>query len=283
MSKAPPSLVRLQELLADQSLFGLDDAEAAELEQLLIAFPQIDRHELDRIVLGLEIRAAEKSQIKMPDLLAQRILRQMKDAPSHDPPLKRNSTRNDTEKLRGSPHDTLPIQSAPSRPASHYAGWLVAAACLLLAAVGWLRPIKSDRSQAPSPMAAREALIQASRETILCSWQPQKDPSAVNADGDVVWNEAKQEGYMRFRNLAANNPANEQYQLWIFDASQDAATPIDGGVFDIPAGQEEVVVPIRAKLQVQKAAMFAITVEKPGGVVVSKRERLPLLAQVAAK
>ena len=39
--------------------------------------------------------------------------------------------------------------------------------------------------------------------------------------------------------------------------------------------------PIEAKLPVSNAVMFAITVERPGGVVVSDRSRLPLLAKVA--
>jgi hypothetical protein len=54
---------------------------------------------------------------------------------------------------------------------------------------------------------------------------------------------------------------------------------LDGGVFDIPT-TGEVIVPINAKLQVREPFMFAITIEKPGGVVVSSRERLPLLAKV---
>jgi hypothetical protein len=42
----------------------------------------------------------------------------------------------------------------------------------------------------------------------------------------------------------------------------------------------ETIVPIQAKLKVLKPAAFAITIEKPGGVVVSTQERLPLLAVV---
>ncbi len=84
---------------------------------------------------------------------------------------------------------------------------------------------------------------------------------------------------MRFRGLPVNTPSKEQYQLWIFDRNQSDQTPIDGGVFDITS-TEEVIIPINAKLYVQDAYMFAVTIEKPGGVVVSSRERLPLLAQV---
>ena len=53
------------------------------------------------------------------------------------------------------------------------------------------------------------------------------------------------------------------------DPSRDER-PIDGGVFDIPAGADEVIVPIDAKLRADNPAVFAITLEQPGGVVVSE-------------
>jgi len=66
--------------------------------------------------------------------------------------------------------------------------------------------------------------------------------------------------------------------LWIIDPSRDEK-PIDGGVFDITSDIESIV-PINAKLAVGQPTVFAITVEKPGGVVVSDQKRLPLIAKV---
>jgi len=54
---------------------------------------------------------------------------------------------------------------------------------------------------------------------------------------------------------------------------------VDGGVFDVPADATEVVVPIHAAIAVGAAQAFAVTVEKPGGVVVSAREHIVALAQ----
>ena len=39
--------------------------------------------------------------------------------------------------------------------------------------------------------------------------------------------------------------------------------------------------PIHARLPVGEAALFAVTVEKPGGVVVSKREHIVVTAKPA--
>jgi anti-sigma-K factor RskA len=83
---------------------------------------------------------------------------------------------------------------------------------------------------------------------------------------------------MRFRGLPANDPKRETYQLWIFDETQDEKTPIDGGTFNVN-DNGEVVIPIDARLAARNPKMFAVTVEKPGGVVVSKREKIVAIAK----
>ena len=82
---------------------------------------------------------------------------------------------------------------------------------------------------------------------------------------------------MRFKGLAVNDAKQLQYQLWIFDKHRDQAFPVDGGVFDV-SSTGEVIVPISAKLRVDEPVLFAVTVEAPGGVVVSKRERIVVTA-----
>ena len=86
---------------------------------------------------------------------------------------------------------------------------------------------------------------------------------------------------MTFKGLPENNPTVEQYQLWIFDKDRDEKYPVDGRVFDIPNADSETIVAIDSKIKIAEATLFAITIERPGGVVVSDRRRLPLLAKVA--
>ena len=83
---------------------------------------------------------------------------------------------------------------------------------------------------------------------------------------------------MRFVGLPKNDPRVEQYQLWIFDPAQSEATPVDGGVFDVD-DRGEVIVRIDPKLKITGPTLFAVTIEKPGGVVVSDRSRLVLIAK----
>ncbi|MBL9140264.1 MAG: anti-sigma factor, partial [Phycisphaerae bacterium] len=159
------------------------------------------------------------------------------------------------------------------------AGWLAAAACLAIATLAW-RPFAVRE---PGPVSLRSAMIeQAPIDLISWTWTATEDPAAQGATGDVVWSSERQEGYMRLCGLAVNDPAREQYQLWIFDQHRPAETPVDGGVFDVSRSTGEVVIAIDPKVRVFEAAMFAVTVEKPGGAVVSRRERIPLLAKPTA-
>lgn len=116
---------------------------------------------------------------------------------------------------------------------------------------------------------------------ILRAWRSGGDPTGERVRGDVVWDQASQTGYMRFENLRLNEPNREQYQLWIFDGTRDERYPVDGGLFNVAAREGEVVVPIHAALQVRAPLAFAVTVEHPGGVVVSDRSRVAVIANIS--
>ncbi|UCE03165.1 MAG: anti-sigma factor [Candidatus Latescibacterota bacterium] len=132
-----------------------------------------------------------------------------------------------------------------------------------------------------SAASRRAELLATAPDAVALAWSATQDAAAAGARGDVVWSASRQEGYMRFNGLAANDPAVSQYQLWVFDRERDESYPVDGGVFDIPAGAAEVVVAIETRVPVAAATLFAVTVEPPGGVVVSSRERIALVAQPA--
>jgi anti-sigma-K factor RskA len=156
--------------------------------------------------------------------------------------------------------------------------WLVAAASVLLAISTWWfgRPVPATL---PSLAEQRSQLLEQAPDAQQFDWTATADRAAQGATGDVVWSNREQKGFMRFKGLAKNDPKTNQYQLWIFDGKQDERYPIDGGVFDIDLATGDVIVPIRAALHVESPQLFAVTVEKPGGVVVSSRERIALTAK----
>jgi hypothetical protein len=172
-------------------------------------------------------------------------------------------------------------------------GWLAAAACLLLAIFAWQRSpppvaqvtppsVIAPPVEPPAPPTAAEerAALLAKTDSLKITLGATKDPAAAGMTGDVVWDPVTQRGFLHFAGLAVNDPAVHQYQIWIFDAGRDKRYPVDGGVFDVPANSGEVLIPIRATLMVRKPAAFAVTVEKPGGVVVSGRERVVALGAI---
>ena len=173
-------------------------------------------------------------------------------------------------------------RARPRSRAPMIVAWIAAAACLALAAGAflWARGRATSTVAALTPAEARAELIATAGDLETLAWQPTDDAAAKGASGDVVWSPSKQRGYMRFRGLAPNDPKVSQYQLWIFDKLRDDKFPVDGGVFDVTS-DGEVIVPISAKLQVGGAVLFAVTVEAPGGVVVSKRERIVVTAAPA--
>jgi hypothetical protein len=181
-------------------------------------------------------------------------------------------------------HEPMAPASRPRRSYATWGGWLAAAAMLALWVRGPAKPsvvVAAPPSAAASSAAAswvRDSLISVDTAITRIAWAATADSTALGASGDVVWSTQAQRGVMRLIGLKSNDVKRWQYQLWIFDKTRDQRYPVDGGVFDVPAGATEVFVPVNARVPVGSAVMFAVTVEAPGGVVVSTRERVALLA-----
>jgi hypothetical protein len=287
--------------LSVRAIESLDRKSEQELAQLMGHYDLEDFDAFDRAAAALSL-----NQLR-PDALPAHV----RDRIEHDAAIWFSARK-------GSNVRTLPAASAPPRPSGvpglpSAAGWWAAAAGVALAAVGlWraegtakeaallsaeLSTARSEAAQLAEAVTERDARIaslaaapvaQAPGErrarlledpgTGLWTWQAMEDPAAGGASGDVVWNSERQEGYMRFVGLEPNSPESAAYQLWIFDEARDERFPVDGGVFDVPAGSGEVVVPIQPTLDVSRPVLFAVTVERPGGVMVSSRERIALVA-----
>jgi hypothetical protein len=268
---------RLEELLVQRALGGLNDAEAEALRALGGA----DDESYDRATAAVELALPHEAPV--PTGLREKILASAPSAGVR--PVGAGATSAGTGAAAGARRAAWPA-------------WLAAAAGVALAIGAWAwatsRPPIVIRETIPAPSTAttpaptappaplppseaRKHLLVEASDARRIEWKPTKDPGGQGASGDVVWSGAQQKGYMRFVGLAPNDATQAQYQLWIFDKSRDAKYPVDGGVFDVgPNG--EVVVAIAAKLHVDDPTLFAVTLEKPGGVVVSKREHIVVVA-----
>jgi hypothetical protein len=261
---------RKNELLADRALDGLSEGEALELQRLGGAGD--DSFDLAAAAAALAELGRTGDGEALPEALAGKVLAGAR---------KRSAARATPTRARTADRGRTRWASGRSL------GWGAAAAAAVIAVFGWTRPpqiverVKLVEVTAPPPRVAtaaelRAELLAQAPDARTIAWSATPDPAARGATGDVVWSESRQRGYMRIQGLAANDPKAAQYQLWIFDARRNQAHPVDGGVFDVASG--EAIVPIRAAIQVFEPKLFAVTVEQPGGVVVSKRERIVLTA-----
>ena len=265
---------RLAELLADRATTGVTAGEAEELSRLLEAAPEVDPSALDLAAAAVHL-TAPVPEVAIPPGLEARL---EAEAGRFAARLEREETRRQEAQ-----------RFEPSRQGGWGArlGWYAAAACLAVAVAGWWPAAEDAAIAVPPPVAPAPpetpppptyAQVARSQDALQIPWTATEDPSAAGASGEIVWSTERQQGFMRFAGLEENDPGVFQYQLWIFDAQQDERYPIDGGVFDMENG--EVTVPIDAKIGVSEPTLFAVTVEKPGGVVVSSRERIVLIAKV---
>lgn len=245
-------------LLAQRATERLSAEDERKLASLL------DENGLEDI-LELDLAAAAAS-----NAFALRESHETEDAPAH---LKQRLAEDAAGFFAAD--KVVPMPKRKPAPARWNAGWAVAATLAIALFVTTLIDLSPT---APSPTEQRGKLLAVANDAQRIEWAASEFDEYANVSGDVVWSDAEQEGYMLLTNMPVNDPGQSQYQLWIVDPDRDA-NPVDGGVFDVPAGSRSVVIPIQAKLSVDRPVAFAITREKPGGVVVSQG---PLLVVASA-
>lgn len=270
----------MMDLLVKQVIEGLSPAEQRALDVLDSALTSERLREFERAAAAVSLAAPVEA---LPASLRARLEEQARGYAASAPQIR---------VLRA---DAGATAAKPRRVPGAAAGWFAAAACLLLALFAWFRPPTSSAPaqvqerpppaalpptpapKEPPTAAEQRAALLAKAESRKITLAPTKDPAAAGVTGDVVWDPETQTGFLHFVGLAPNDPQVRQYQLWIFDGGRDKRYPVDGGVFDVPANSSEVVIPIRAELPIRQLAAFAVTVEKPGGAVVSSRDHVIVL------
>ena len=269
MSFAESIDYRIQELAAGASLGDLTEAEMHEIKSYdtKIFQAMVERSEEAAARTFLTFQSAMPSEAMPVELRAR--LNHMANGFFSESPKVENQIAATSQAITVAP-STMTLREI--------AAWFCVAASIALALGIWL-PGNSVRTA--SLQQQRDNLIASAPDLLRSDWEATPSgPTSTKNLGEVVWSTSSQQGFMTIRGLPINNATKEQYQLWIIDPTRDDK-PVDGGVFDI-SNSVESIIPIQAKLRVDKPTVFAITVEKPGGVVVSDQKRLPLLAKIAA-
>lgn len=270
-----PDLPRLLELLAAESIADLTADEAAELGALLRRVPPV----VD--ARGQPVSRAGASAV-VGTLLAASA--SGSDVQPLSPALRARLIAQGEAIVAGA---AVRPAAVPHRIGSGRRTWIGPVGW-----AGWAAAVVSTTffvwqvmTNQPPQLADRLAdVLSDTTGTVRIALAPQTDPLSNGLAGEVIWNRSGQNGFLRVHGLAQNNPAKEQYQVWLVDASRRAGDQaVDCGVFDSTSGfarGDDVYIPICAKLPVGTPVAFAITVERPGGVVTSTRERLLATADV---
>jgi anti-sigma-K factor RskA len=266
-----PVLSRLDELLADRATQGLSLDDERELDRLLSDAGDVDDEAFDRAAAAADLALGPQRFEPMPAELRDKI------AASRIATLQ--ASRRPV--LRSLPAESNADGGQPARrerpPFVLWSGWVAAIAASLIALFA-TRPAPESPITKPPPSIVEE--VAGAKDALKVAWKPMDDPAGKLVHGDVMWSNAMQKGFVRLAGLPKNDPAKRQYQLWIFCKTRDDRYPVDGGVFDVDAATGDVIVPFHAELRIAEPKMFALTIEQPGGVVVSAREHLVAVASL---
>lgn len=259
-----PDNERILDLLAQEATVGLAEPDRESLDAWYSENADHDRDGLCFAAAALDLAALPKIDTA-PDALIARVHAQ---AEKH------------FERLAASDPRTYPLRDSQLASAHPSSGWrrLAVAALIVIAVSGWSLALIARSSPNAVPVSRRLARLEADADDVIHIDWTSDVPGYESVRGQVIWSDAKQQGFMRLKGLPVNDPAANQYQLWIVDPKR-GEQPVDGGVFDMP-DSDEALVPIDAKLDVSAPSVFAITLEQPGGVVVSKG---PLLVVAAVQ
>ncbi len=240
MTPSPANIQRLYELLAGRTVEPLTAAEEVELKTLQTLWPHVEAESFDQSAAEVFALSAfgEAPPFLTPELEA-RLLS------SAEPPI-------------------ASIAPVSKRRFTNL-GWLVAG-CLAVCLVLFVSISAWQTFQAS--IKARSLPYQ--RQELLANGASKFTSQPGTVTGNVVWDGKTQKGFLEVSGLPVNNPTQKQYQLWIVDPGRTHKEPVDGGVFDVLA-DGTVLIPIKAALNLREPAVFAVTEEPPGGVVVSEK------------
>lgn len=276
---------KMLELLADEAIFGLSDEELAELAELEKNFPDFETESQ-----SLEFSAAAVSMVNLdtseplPAHLRTKILADAdKYFAAREKPV---SQVEESEELQ----PTFTFE--PQKSIWNWLGWAVAAAaCVALAfniyttrinptVIGGVTPTPTVTPKKELTIAEqREQLLASAKDLVKTNWTDFDPKKPKNVQGEIVWSNAEQKGFVTFRGLPVNDKTKETYQLWIFD--KDRKNPVSAGTFDV-TGTGEIIVPLDSALKIQEPQMFGVTAENPGGDMVPNLKNVMAVAKVSA-
>jgi anti-sigma-K factor RskA len=250
----------LQETASLYVLDLLTSVEARDFEELLSK-----NAELSSFACGLSEAAAtlalDAPPLTPPASLKGRIMAhiQMEDEDQRNHSLSDEGTAFGSEKANPTEKTVIDFPTTPARsvkPLNHWLPWGLAAALALYG--GILQTQQTGLKERIVSLEKENAISQMTISMLVSQY-----PEAKNATGVVIWNPEKQEGKLTFEQLPPQDP-DKDYQIWVVDPKYK--NPVNGGVFGVGKSGTISTVSFKPDAPVSNAKLFAISLEKKGGV-----------------
>src|ERR1700686_504725 len=258
----------MQEQASAYALGALDADETKAFEMALRVDPELRAlvHELRSVTEAL---AGTAPALEPPAAVKARLLLEIEDRRPSGP-----KTVQDR-----------PVSGPAGRPASLWIPWAVAAAMAVLSlALLWqstsLRSQLAAQAGRINELTASAELARAESANLRLAVAKLRESNrlasfrialldsllaaAPKAIAVSVWDNERPDGGFIVRNLKPL-PSDQDYQLWIIDPKYPS--PVDAGVFQVNA-KGDVREDFRARLPIQTANQFAVTIERKGGAAV---------------
>jgi anti-sigma-K factor RskA len=258
----------MQEQASAYALGALDADETKAFEASLRVDPELRAlvHELRSVTEAL---AGTAPALEPPAAVKARLLLEIEDRRPSGPKTVQDQ----------------PVSGSAGRSASLWIPWAVAAAMAVLSlALLWqstsLRSQLAAQAGRINELTASAELARAESADLRLAVAKLRESNrlasfrialldsllaaAPKAIAVSVWDNERQDGVFIVRNLKPL-PSDQDYQLWIIDPKY--SSPVDAGVFQVNA-KGDVREDFRAKLPIQTANQFAVTIERKGGAAV---------------
>jgi anti-sigma-K factor RskA len=291
----------MQEQAAAYALGALDPEQTGAFEVSLRADPELRAlvRELRSVTEALagSAPALEPPAAAKARLLAEidQQLRAKEPKPAHEPPPSAPASTPTSAPVSAPVSTPIGVRAhvPASRPANVWIPWGLAAALALVSlALLWqsaglrsqltaqanrINELTTSAELARAESAdLRQAVAKLRASNRLANFRIALLDSLLAASPKTiavsVWDNDRQDGVFIVRNLKPL-PSDKDYQLWIIDPKYPS--PVDAGVFQVD-DKGNVREDFRAKMPIQAANQFAVTIEQKGGAAVPNTKAMVL-------
>jgi hypothetical protein len=116
---------------------------------------------------------------------------------------------------------------------------------------------RSVAADVPIELQTLHDTLLADSSSVHGNWLRTMNPLVQDVQGDVVWNNAQQQGVMRFVDLP-DPKRGMVYQLWLYDVKSPTETPISGATLQQGSGKGEWFAPIKTATPVIEPYKFEL-------------------------